>query len=220
MCIDQLRDATRAMRGPAILGRPASAASLLCGPHTDWFVLTVAVALVTDVSRRTAAKYHSAGIVEAPFTQISYTSCSTAICGLPPVHIRVPPVLSLVARDHSGSWRYTQSVSVLSARVLCPPPWPVPRKIERSKEVRKESIKEKPNQETASDSSSLPFHSRSSHSDTSRRPLVGVRWARVRLLARFPESAVPVFLSGNLGLRPYLCFLPLDLCDRPLQVCQ
>jgi len=45
-------------------------------------------------------------------------------------------------------------------------------------------------------------------------PLVGVCCARTRLLAWFPESAVSVFLSGNLGIYPRLCFLLLDLCDR------
>jgi len=35
-------------------------------------------------------------------------------------------------------------------------------------------------------------------------PLVGVCWARARLLARFPESAVP-FLPRNLGLCPPSC---------------
>jgi hypothetical protein len=50
--------------------------------------------------------------------------------------------------------------------------------------------------------------------------LVGVCWARVGLLAWFPESAVSVFLPGNLGFRPNLGFPPLDLCDRALQVCQ
>jgi len=51
-------------------------------------------------------------------------------------------------------------------------------------------------------------------------PLVGICWARARLLAWSPKPAVPVLLSGSLGFCPRRCCLPLNLCDRALQVCQ